>query len=184
MKAANTLATMKGVRPTASLLAAAACAAALAACGGDEDGSIPTDSGEALISQLDAVQDRISEGDCVGAQSAAAAVVDQVDELPEAVDGELRKTLVDASTNLRSLTEDPAKCTDVDAGATGQSDTVPTEEPPATTTTTEETTTETTTEEPPPEEEENGQTTEPPGGGAPGGNQGGNDGSGGIGSGG
>jgi hypothetical protein len=178
---------MKGVRPTASLLAAAVCTVVLAACGGDGDGPIPADPGEALIVQLDQVQDRVDQGDCVGAQSAARAVVDQVEQLPEAVDGELRQTLVDASTNLASMTEDPDKCDEVDTGTTGQSDTVPTEEPPATTTTTEETTTDTTTEEPPPEEDdEDGQpTTEPPGGGTPGGGtggDGGDEGSGGIGS--
>jgi hypothetical protein len=187
MRAVNTLASMKGVRPTASLLAATACAAALIACGGDdENGPIPADQGESLIAQLDHVQEQIEQGDCVGARSTAAGVASAVEQLPEAVGGELRETLVEASSNLQALAADPDNCKPADTGASGETDTVPSEEAPTTTTTTtEETTTETTTEEPADDDGEgNGPPPDTPGQGTPGGGNsgGGDDFSGGIGS--
>ena len=191
MWAASRLASMPGIRASSSALAVVACASALAACGGDDEGGpIPQEAGDQLIGQLDQIETLVSDGDCDEAQqTAASASRRRVNELPEEVGGELRDRLVEASGNLESLTTD--QCTPA-TGATGETGEVQpetTEEP----TTPEETTEPTTTEEdePPPEEDDGGGppadtpgNSDPGGGNEGGGNIGGDEGSGGIGSGG
>jgi len=189
MRAASRLASMPGIRASSSALAVAACAAALAACGGDDEGGpIPQEAGDQLIDQLDQIQTLVNDGFCDEAQQVAVSFATGVNELPEEVSGELRDRLVDASSNLESLTTD--QCTGA-TGASGETGEVPpetTEEP-----TTEETTEPTTTEEeePPPDEDDGGgPPADTPGNGDPGGGNegggsvGGDEGSGGIGSGG
>jgi hypothetical protein len=189
MRAVSRLASMPGIRASSSALAVAACAVALTACGGDDEGgSIPQDAGEQLINQLDDIETLVQAGDCDTAQQVAASFADGVDQLPDEVGGELRDRLVEASGNLESLTTD--QCTPP-TGATGETGEVPpetTDEP----TTTDETTEPTTTdeeEEPPPEEDDGGGppadtpgNSDPGSGNEGGGNIGGNEGSGGIGS--
>jgi len=187
MRAASRLASMPGIRARSSALAVVACAAALAACGGDDEGGpIPQEAGDQLIDQLDDIETLVQQGDCETAQQVAASFADGVDQLPEEVGGELRNRLVDASTNLESLTTD--QCTGA-TGASGETGEVPpetTEEPtpeePAEPAPTEE-------EEPPPEEDGGGGPPantpgngDPGGGNEGGGNVGGDESSGGIGS--
>jgi hypothetical protein len=179
------LGSMPGFRALTSALAAAACAAGLAACGGeDEGGPIPADEGNQLIATLDEIEAEVQAGDCERARELAVVVAENVSTLP-IDDAELRDALVTATGNLVELAEDPEQCTP-DTGATGETGTLPTE--PTTTTTTEPTTT-TTTEEEPEDDEGGGPPQDPPGGGNgdPGngngnGNTGGDDFSGGIGS--
>jgi hypothetical protein len=180
------LGSMPGFRALTSALAAAACAAGLAACGGDDEGGpIPADRGNALIATLDEIEAAVQAGDCDTARDLVVSFAADVEALPLDEDPELRNALVNASGNLASLTDDPDQCTPT--GTTGETGTLPTE--PTTTTTTEPTTTTTTTEEPD-EDEDNGggPPEEPPGGGNgdPGGGNGngsgGDDFSGGIGS--
>jgi hypothetical protein len=188
------LGSMPGIRAISSALAAGACAAALAACGGDDEGGpIPQEEGNQLIGQLDDIESLVEQGACDAAQQVAVEFATGVNNLPEEVGGELRQRLVEASGNLESLTGD--QCTPP-TGTTGETGELPpetTEEVPLPEEeTTEEPTTTDEEEPPPPEEDEgNGPPTDTPGGGDPGGgNQGGGsiggdeDSSGGIGSGG
>jgi hypothetical protein len=147
------LGSMPGIRATLSALAVVACAAGLAACGGDEEGGpIPQDAGEALIAQLDEIERAVQEGDCDAAQATALAFAQRVDDLPAEVSGELRTRLVEASANLEALI--PTQCEAAPAtGPTGETGVVPTTTD-TTTSTTETTTTDTTTDEPPPETDE------------------------------
>ncbi len=173
MWGASRLASMPGIRASSSALAVVACAAALAACGGDDEGGpIPQEAGDQLIDQLDQIQTLVNDGLCDEAQQAAVSFATGVNELPEEVGGELRNRLVDASSNLESLTTD--QCTAA-TGATGETGEVPpetTEEPipeePVEPAPTEE-------EEPPPEEDDGGAPpADTPGNGDPGGgNEGG-----------
>jgi hypothetical protein len=181
------LGSMPGIRATFGALAVVACAAGLAACGGDEEGGpIPQATGETLIAQLDQIESAVQAGECDAAQTTALAFAQGVNDLPTEVSGELRTRLVEASANLEELI--PTQCEAPATGATGETGTVPTTTDTSTTSTTETTTTNTTTEEPPPDENNgNGPPIEPPGGGNAGGNSGGgsgegDDSSGGIGS--
>jgi hypothetical protein len=190
MRAASRLASMPGIRASSSALAVATCAAALAACGGnDEGGPIPREAGNQLIDQLDQIQTLVDEGLCDEAQQTAVAFATGVNELPEEVDGELRDRLVEASGNLESLTTD--QCTPA-TGATGETGEIPpetTEEAPPPEETTEPAPTEEGDEEQPPEDDDGGGppadtpgNSDPGGGNEGGGNLGGDEGSGGIGS--
>ncbi len=135
-------------------------------CGGGEDGTIPTDESEALLSLLSAVQSSVSTGDCDIAEQTAAEVVDRVNNLPSDVDNELQEALTKASQQLVALANNPEECVgEGTSGPEGTDTTEPTttEEEPTTTeeepTTTDEEPT-TTEEEPPPPEDE--QPTEDP----------------------
>jgi hypothetical protein len=155
---------MPGTRAISSALAVAACAAALAACGGDDEGGpIPTDQGNQLLGLLDQVESLVNAGDCTAAQDAAVEFGSQVNELPPEVDGELRNSLVSASSSLTTLTEE--QCEDAPTGPSGEEGVVtpePDPEEPAPT----EPETDPPTEEPPPEDEDEGDD-EGEGGGPP-----------------
>lgn len=167
MRAPNRLAPMPGFRAYRAL-AAAACALFLAACGGEE-GTIPQDPGEKLLAQLQAIDEAVNNGQCEAAVATAVEFAETVNNLPEDVDPEVREGLVDASLNLRTLTDDPEQCREPDAGTTDASAPVP---ETTSETETEPTTTETTTEEeePPPADDGqgNGPPPETPGAGTPG----------------
>ena len=143
---------MSGIRAILGALAAVACAAALAACGGDEEGGpIPESAGDQLLAQLEQIETAVNRGDCAAAQVAATGFAEQVNGLE--VEGQLRTALVDASVNLEGLTEDPEKCQPT-TGATGEGGVEPTttetvETTTETTETTTDTPTDTTTDKPP-----------------------------------
>ena len=137
------LARMPGIRATASALAVV-CAVALTACGSDDEGTIPPENGDAMLAQLDDVEQSVAANDCDTARSAAVGFTEQVDDLPSEVDPDVRKALVDAGNNLVQLTTDADQCSQTITGPSGQTgateETDPTTEPPA-------------EETPPPEEE-------------------------------
>ena len=113
------LACMPGIRSkTASALAAAALAAGIAACGGDDDGTIPRDQGERLLAQLDEIESAVDNGQCDVAQAVADSFAQDVDRLPEAVNGEVRGGLEEAGANLRDLADDPDQCEEPDISTT------------------------------------------------------------------
>ena len=182
--AAARLAPMPGIRAILSALVAATCALALAACGADEEGPIPQDDGELLLTQLEQIEDEVQAMQCDAARDTAAEFAETVDQLPPEVDGPLRQGLVEASANLEELSEDPAQCApEGDSGESGVVAPDPTAEEPAPTTE------ETPTEEEPEDDDEggdgdsgqgNGPPDRPPGGGN-GNPGGGNEGSGGDG---
>ena len=162
MRAVSRLASMPGTRAISSALAVAACAAMLAACGGDDEGGpIPQEAGDQLIDRLDEIETLVDEGNCSAAQQVAASFAEGVDQLPSEVDGELREQLVRASGNLESLTQDADQCTPP-TGTTGETDVVPPETTEETTPPEETTETTTTDEEEPPPTDDEGEGGGPP----------------------
>ncbi|MQA73238.1 MAG: hypothetical protein GEU88_02605 [Solirubrobacterales bacterium] len=137
---------------------------ALASCGSGDEGTIPQDDSEALISLTEAIESAVANGDCDAARERANQLADEVEALPPEVDPDVQKGLLDAAANLVEKAQDPEQC-EVATGATGATGAEPTTSPTTEPTTTEPTTTDTTEE-----------TTEPDGetgGGQGGGNEGG-----------
>lgn len=92
-------------------MAALACALSLTACGGDSDeGTIPQDDGAEILTQLEEVEQQVENRQCAAAEAGALRVADAIAELPDEVDGELRRTLVEASARLVEQTRDEQQC--------------------------------------------------------------------------
>ncbi len=105
---------------TAFVLAALA-AAALSACGGsDKAALLPGETASEINANLDLVEQLVSEGDCVGAENAAAAVGEQVEGL-SGVDEDLKAAL---SAGANRLNEVIVECDE----APEEDETVPSEE--------------------------------------------------------
>ena len=105
----HTLARVLGKRATLGAMSTIACAAMLAACGGSEDpdeGSIPAQTGENIITKLDEVQTQFDDGECEAAAASAAQVQAAVAGLGSNVKGDLEAALVEASSNLVSIVRD------------------------------------------------------------------------------
>lgn len=136
-------------------LLACLCAAALAGCGSDVEGTIPKSNSDDLINLLDGIEENVAGGNCEIAQEQANEFVDAVNDLPAEVDDEVKGGLQDAAARLEDLSNEPSECEET-TGETGFDELEPT---PAPTTTTTPTTTETTTE---PEEEEDDEEEPPP----------------------
>jgi septal ring-binding cell division protein DamX len=93
-------------RLRASLLALAlglAAAVALSACGsGGNAKLLPGATASQITSNLDQVQELVGEGECIGAQNAAAAVSEQVEEL-NGVDAKLKQALSEGANRLNEV---------------------------------------------------------------------------------
>src|SRR5262245_40177244 len=142
----------RGGRRVAALAIALAIGVAVSACGSTDqaDVTIPSDNAQAMIAELDQVQQAL-DSDCRAAKQAAGQFVDQVNLLPSQVGTDAKNRLRDAGENLEKLIGSQCQ----PSGATGEAGVVPeTTTPPEPTTeeTTTNTTTETETEEPPPAE--------------------------------
>jgi hypothetical protein len=142
-----------------SLALGAVCATTLAACGGDDEGTIPPESASVMLAALDEAQAALEANECETIASAASEVSDQAAGLPSETDPEVRQAVIDGAEQLFRLARSPDKC-ETATRPEGQEKEPDTDEtttaPPTTTTqetttTTEETTT-TTEEEPPPEQ--------------------------------
>jgi hypothetical protein len=108
-----------------------ACAIALtptlSACGGDDDqGTIPQAEGNAILDQLETVQEQVDAGECDAAEETAQQVQAAIDGIGQDVSDELEEALVSASGNLTALTrtqceepDDPPEPTDDPSGTTG-----------------------------------------------------------------
>lgn len=134
------------------------CGLALAACGGDDEGTIPPANATAMLQSLEDAGNERDEGDCDGIADAAGNLETQIDELPSEVDPEVKTALLDGAKNLRTLAGETSQCEP--SGPTGPSgqQTEPTTTEETTTEFTEPTTTEETTtteEEAPPEQPPN-----------------------------
>jgi len=109
----------------------AICALTLSACGGDdESGTIPEEQAQALLAQLNEIDDAIEAGDCETAEAQALTFAQAVNELPAEVDPEVRERIVEGARNLESQTG--TQCEPADTGATGEEAVIPppeTEEP-------------------------------------------------------
>jgi outer membrane biosynthesis protein TonB len=92
-------------RLSASLLAlalAAALATGVSACGGGSSDLLPGTTASEINSNLDEVQQLVSEGDCVGAADAASTVSAQVEELG-GVDAKLKQALSEGANRLNEV---------------------------------------------------------------------------------
>lgn len=80
------------VLSTLALALGAALAAALVACGGEDAKLLPGNTAQEITENLDRVQQYAEEGECAGAEDAAAEVTAQVDAL-QGVDPKLEEAL-------------------------------------------------------------------------------------------
>ena len=88
------------VVPALALALGIAAALALASCGGGEDAKLlPGNTAQEITENLDRVQQYAEEGECVGAEDAAAEVASQVEAL-EGVDPKLVEALQRGSARL------------------------------------------------------------------------------------
>jgi outer membrane biosynthesis protein TonB len=85
-----------------ALAVAAALATGLSACGDSGSDLLPGTTASEINSNLDEVQQLVSEGDCVGATDAAATVSTQVEDLT-GVDKELKEALSEGATRLNEV---------------------------------------------------------------------------------
>ena len=134
------LAAMPGIRARLTCaLAVAAGASLLAACGGGEDGTIPQDAGDQLLARLASIEEAVNSGDCETARVDAIELTGTVNTLPDDVDPEVKKGLIQGAAKLQELTEDPTQCVEPDIGTTDVTESTTTSS--STTSTTESTTT-------------------------------------------
>jgi hypothetical protein len=83
----------------------AAAALALVACGGEDAKLLPGETAREITANLDTVQQLSDEGDCVGAESAAEQVGEQIEAL-EGVDSKLKRALEDGAARLEEAIAD------------------------------------------------------------------------------
>jgi hypothetical protein len=111
----NTLAAMPGPRRRLAATAAIAAAAlGLAACGSEDDGTIPRDDAEAMLAFLSEVQSAVDAGACTSATTDASQFVEAVNQLPKDVGTETKEELRAAGENLVEMTQDETKCAEPD----------------------------------------------------------------------
>jgi hypothetical protein len=92
-------------RPHALQLALALCVASalgLTACGGEDAQLLPGETAREITANLDTVQQLSDEGDCIGAESAAQQVGEQIEGL-EGVDRKLKLALEDGAARLEEV---------------------------------------------------------------------------------
>jgi len=110
--------------PIVALGLGLAAAFALVSCGGDDAELLPGDTAEQIVDNLDTVEMLAAEGDCEGAQRAAAEVSGQVDAL-SGVDRELIQALRRGTDRLETVV---AGCEETTTTETTETEaTVPTE---------------------------------------------------------
>lgn len=74
----------------------------LAACGGEDAKLLPGETAREITANLDTVQQLSNEGDCIGAESAAEQVGEQIEGL-EGVDRKLKAALEDGAARLEEV---------------------------------------------------------------------------------
>lgn len=109
-------------RSPLALALAAVATLGLVACGGEDAKLLPGETAREITANLDSVQQLSDEGDCVGAESAAEQVGEQIEAL-EGVDRKLKDALEDGAVRLEEVI---AGCEEVEAEAVAP-ETVPTE---------------------------------------------------------
>jgi tRNA/tmRNA/rRNA uracil-C5-methylase (TrmA/RlmC/RlmD family) len=89
-----------------------AASAALVGCGGDggPDPSISSQEAAVLVSRIDEIRDNVDVGSCLVAQDRTEELLNEIDELPDSVDQEVKNALTRGATNLLDLLEDPDQC--------------------------------------------------------------------------
>lgn len=105
-------------------------ALALVACGGEDAKLLPGETAREITANLDTVRQLSDEGDCLGAESAAQQVGEQIEAL-EGVDRKLKRALEDGALRLEEVIagcEEPT--TEAIAPATIPSESEEEEKPP------------------------------------------------------
>jgi hypothetical protein len=87
---------------TLSLGLAAAVATTLVACGGEDAKLLPGETAREITANLDSVKQLADEGDCVGAESAAGQVSEQIEGLG-GVDRKLKLALEEGAARLSEV---------------------------------------------------------------------------------
>jgi hypothetical protein len=86
-----------------ALVISLAAATALSACGGsDKADLLPGETASEINANLDLIEQLVEEGDCVGADNAAASVGEQVEALT-GVDKELQEALSEGAARLNEV---------------------------------------------------------------------------------
>jgi len=85
-----------------ALAAAVPIALGLAACGGEDAKLLPGETAREITANLDTVKQLAGEGDCVGAESAAQQVGEQIEAL-EDVDPKLKRALEQGAGRLEEV---------------------------------------------------------------------------------
>jgi hypothetical protein len=80
----------------------ATAALSLVACGGEDAKLLPGETAREITANLDTVQQLSDEGDCLGAESAAQQVGEQIEEL-EGVDPKLKRALGEGAVRLEEV---------------------------------------------------------------------------------
>jgi hypothetical protein len=88
--------------PPLAIGLAAGVALALSACGGEDAKLLPGETAREITANLDTVQQLSDEGDCVGAESAAQQVGEQIETL-EGVDRKLKQALEGGAARLQEV---------------------------------------------------------------------------------
>jgi hypothetical protein len=81
---------------------AAGAAFTLVACGGEDAKLLPGETAREITANLDTVQQLSDEGDCLGAESAAQQVGEQIEAL-EGVDVKLKRALEEGAVRLEEV---------------------------------------------------------------------------------
>ncbi len=81
---------------------AALVALGLSACGGEDARLLPGETAREITANLDTVKQLAGEGDCVGAESAAQQVGEQIEAL-EGVDPKLKRALEEGAARLEEV---------------------------------------------------------------------------------
>ena len=98
--------------------------AALSACGGEDAKLLPGDTAREITANLDSVKQLTDEGDCVGAESAAAQVGEQIEALG-GVDRKLKEALEKGAERLNEVVDECEEAEEPEAVAPAE---IPTEE--------------------------------------------------------
>jgi hypothetical protein len=77
-------------------------AVSLVACGGEDAKLLPGETSREIVANLDTVQQLSDEGDCIGAESAAEQVGEQIEALA-GVDRKLKQALEDGAARLQEV---------------------------------------------------------------------------------
>jgi hypothetical protein len=114
--------------PRAPLLLALTGAAALVplGCGGEDAKLLPGETAREITANLDTVQRLSGEGDCLGAESAAQQVDEQIEALRE-VDPKLRRALEDGARRLEEVISECDEEAETLAPPTREEETTPAE---------------------------------------------------------
>jgi hypothetical protein len=89
-------------RPQIVLVLGALLAATISACGEDDAELLAGETAREITANLDAVQNLADEGDCVGAESAALQVSEQIEALSD-VDRRLKQALSEGADRLNEV---------------------------------------------------------------------------------